>query len=235
MPREARRALRHVVEIGTGKFMNNSKYQIAGKTGTSRIAFGGKIGYEKNGFRRYQASFAGFYPADNPKYSAIVVLYSGETRGNFYGGSWAGPVFKQIADHIYSTSSDWQPVLKGEKKGENNPQVATGRLDAQSKVLAELDVQFSKKDISENNSSGWAEFRKDTLGRLVACNYSTDNDSLMNVVNMGLKDAVYLLENSGYRVTFKGYGKVVGQEPKAGTVLPKGSVVNLTLKENGDQ
>jgi cell division protein FtsI (penicillin-binding protein 3) len=233
--REARRALRHVVEVGTGKFMNNSKYQIAGKTGTSRIAFGGKIGYEKNGFRRYQASFAGFYPADNPKYSAIVVLYSGETRGNFYGGSWAGPVFKQIADHIYSTSSDWQPVLKGEKKGGNNPQVATGRLDAQSKVLAELDVQFSKKDISENNSSGWAEFKKDTLGRLVACNYSTDNDSLMNVVNMGLKDAVYLLENSGYRVTFKGYGKVVGQEPKAGTVLPKGSVVNLTLKENGDQ
>ena len=96
-------------------------------------------------------------------------------------------------------------------------------------------MQFSKKDISENNSSGWAEFRKDTLRRLVACNYSTDNDSLMNVVNMGLKDAVYLLENSGYRVTFKGYGKVVGQEPKAGTVLPKGSVVNLTLKENGDQ
>ena len=233
--REARRALRHVVEVGTGKFMNNSKYKIAGKTGTSRIAFGGKIGYEKNGFRRYQASFAGFYPADNPKYSAIVVLYSGETRGNFYGGSWAGPVFKQIADHIYSTSSDWQPVLKGEKTGRNNPQVATGRLDAQSKVLAELDVQFSKKDISENNSSGWAEFKKDTLGRLVACNYSTDNDSLMNVVNMGLKDAVYLLENSGYQVTFKGYGKVVGQEPKAGTVLPKGSVVNLTLKENGDQ
>lgn len=232
---EARRALRHVVEVGTGKFMNNSKFKIAGKTGTSRIAFGGKIGYEKNGYRRYQASFAGFYPADNPKYSAIVVLYSGETRGNFYGGSWAGPVFKQIADHIYSTSSDWQPVLNGNKRIESNPDIATGRMDAQSKVLAELGISFSKNGINERNSSGWAQFDKDTAGRLVARNYSTDNDSLANVVNMGLKDAIYLLENNGYKVTFQGYGKVAAQEPESGTRLQKGSVVNLILTENGDK
>ena len=233
--REARRALRHVVEIGTGRFMNNSKFKIAGKTGTSRIAFGGKIGYEKNGFRRYQASFAGFYPADNPKYSAIVVLYSGETRGNFYGGSWAGPVFKQIADHIYSTSSNWKPVLDGNSKNVPAPEVAAGRLDAQSKVLAELGVEFTKVDINERNMSGWAKFSKDTSGNLAATNFSTDNDSLANVVNMGLKDAVYLLENSGYKVQFEGYGKVVAQEPAPGSKLPEGSTVILKLKENGDQ
>lgn len=233
--REARRALRHVVEIGTGRFMNNSKFKIAGKTGTSRIAFGGKIGYEKNGFRRYQASFAGFYPADNPKYSAIVVLYSGETRGNFYGGSWAGPVFKQIADHIYSTSSNWEPVLDGNSKNIPAPEVAAGRLDAQSKVLAELGVEFTKVDINERNMSGWAKFSKDTSGNLAATNFSTDNDSLANVVNMGLKDAVYLLENSGYKVQFEGYGKVVAQEPAPGSKLPEGSTVILKLKENEDQ
>ena len=233
--REARRALRHVVEIGTGRFMNNSKFKIAGKTGTSRIAFGGKIGYEKNGFRRYQASFAGFYPADNPKYSAIVVLYSGETRGNFYGGSWAGPVFKQIADHIYSTSSNWEPVLAGNSKNVPAPEIAAGRLDAQSKVLAELGVEFTKVDINERNMSGWAKFSKDTSGNLAATNFSTDNDSLANVVNMGLKDAVYLLENSGYKVQFEGYGKVVAQEPAPGSKLPEGSTVILKLKENGDQ
>ncbi len=233
--REARRALRHVVEIGTGRFMNNSKFKIAGKTGTSRIAFGGKIGYEKNGFRRYQASFAGFYPADNPKYSAIVVLYSGETRGNFYGGSWAGPVFKQIADHIYSTSSNWEPVLDGNSKNVPAPEVAAGRLDAQSKVLAELGVEFTKVDINERNMSGWAKFSKDTSGNLAATNFSTDNDSLANVANMGLKDAVYLLENSGYKVQFEGYGKVVAQEPAPGSKLPEGSTVILKLKENGDQ
>lgn len=233
--REARRALRHVVEVGTGRFMNNSKFKIAGKTGTSRIAFGGKIGYEKNGYRRYQASFAGFYPADNPKYSAIVVLYSGETRGNFYGGSWAGPVFKQIADHIYSTSSDWEPALSGERTVQENPDIATGRLDAQNKVLSELGIGFRKGDISERNMSGWAEFKKDTLGNLTAMNYSTDNDSLANVVNMGLKDAVYLLENNGYKVKFEGYGKVVAQNPAAGSKLPKGTTVTLKLKENEDQ
>ena len=232
--KEARRALRHVVEVGTGKFMNNSKYQIAGKTGTSRIAYGGKQGYEKNGYRRYQASFAGFYPADNPKYSAIVVLYSGDTRGNFYGGSWAGPVFKQIADHIYSTSNDWVPALdgKGEKKG--NPSISTGRMDAQDKVLSELGIQYKKSDISKHNTTGWAKFSKDTLGRLLAKNYSTDTDSLANVVDMGLKDAVYLLENCGYIVDFKGYGKVKEQNPKAGSKIAKGSTIHLTLQENGD-
>lgn len=231
---EARRALRYVVEVGTGRFMNNAKYQIAGKTGTSRIAFGGKQGYERNGYRRYQASFAGFYPAENPKYSAIVVLYSGETRGNFYGGSWAGPVFKEIADHIYSTSSDWKPVLDGKVQHNSTPEVKTGRMDAQNKVLAELGVGYTKKGISERNSSGWAEFHKDTTGQLVARNFPTDNDSLVNVVDMGLKDAIYLLENNGYKVNFTGYGKVVAQSPAAGTRLEKNSVVNLTLKADGN-
>ncbi|MBO5700095.1 MAG: transpeptidase family protein [Bacteroidales bacterium] len=230
--KEARRALRHVVEVGTGKFMNNSKYQIAGKTGTSRIAYGGKIGYEKNGYRRYQASFAGFYPADNPKYSAIVVLYSGDTRGNFYGGSWAGPVFKQIADHIYSTSSDWVPALEGKGARKDNPGISTGRMDAQNKVLADLGVEYSKKGISEKNTTGWAEFRKDTSGRLIAKNYNTDNDSLVNVVNMGLKDAIYLLENNGYKVSFSGYGKVVEQSPAAGTRVEKNTTVKLKLQNN---
>ena len=232
--REARRALRHVVEVGTGKFMNNDKYQIAGKTGTARIAFGGKIGYERNGYRRYQASFAGMFPADNPKYSAIVILYSGETRGNFYGGSQAGPVFKQIADHIYSTSPDWKETLQGKEKGKKNPEIATGRLDAQSKVLAELGMEFAKSGISKDNTTGWARFSRDSSGRLTAYNYSTDNDSLVNVVNMGLKDAVYLLENSGYKVKFSGYGKVVEQTPAAGTRLEKDSVVTLKLQKDGN-
>lgn len=232
---EARKALRHVVEVGTGKFMNNNKYQIAGKTGTARMAYGGKIGYEKNGFRRYQASFAGFYPADNPKYSAIVILYSGDTRGNFYGGSWAGPVFKQIADHIYSTSTDWEPALDGERNSIDTPDVATGKQEAQNRVLSELGVNYSKGDITKGNSSGWASFQKDTLNRLVAQNYSTDNDSLVSVLNMGLQDAVYLLENNGYKVAFEGFGRVVEQDPAPGSKVAANSVIKLKLSGNGDK
>ena len=95
--------------------------------------------------------------------------------------------------------------------------------------------QYEKTDIRENNITGWAEFSQDTTGRLLASNFSTDDDSLANVVNMGLKDAIYLLENCGYKVAFQGYGKVVGQEPQAGSRPEKGSTITLTLKENGNQ
>ena len=128
-----------------------------------------------------------------------------------------------------------EPVLDGKKKCPENPMIATGRLDAQDVVMEELGIHYEKVDIRENNTTGWAEFNKDTLGRLLACNFSTDDDSLANVVNMGLKDAVYLLENCGYKVAFQGYGKVVDQEPKAGSRPEKGTTIKLILKEDGNQ
>ena len=94
-----------------------------------------------------------------------------------------------------------------------------------------MGIEYEKIDIRESNSSGWAKFKKDSTGRLLTMNYPTDNDSLANVVNMGLKDAIYLLENNGYNVTFEGYGKVVSQEPAAGTKLERGTTVRLILKE----
>ena len=122
--------------------------------------------------------------------------------------------------------------MDGKGASKDKPGISTGRMDAQNKVLADLGVDYSKKGISEKNTTGWAEFRKDTSGRLIARNFNTDNDSLVNVVNMGLKDAIYLLENNGYKVTFEGYGKVVSQEPAAGTKLERGSTIKLKLKEN---
>lgn len=225
---KAKIALRAVVEEGTGSFMNKAPYKIAGKTGTSRIAYGGKIGYERNGYRRYQASFAGFFPADNPKYSAIVVLYSGDTRSNFYGGSQAGPVFKQIADHIYATSNDWEdPINKGKKINNNLPDISTGKYDTQKMVLAELNINC---DLPKSKN-GWIEIIKDST-KLTAQSYIPEQDSLVNVVNMGLKDAVYILENQGYKVNFTGYGRVVSQSPEAGSKVKKKSVINLKLSGN---
>lgn len=106
-----RQALRGVVETGTAKRINDSRYQISGKTGTSQLALPGGGYRDAQGYRRHQASFVGFFPSDAPKYSMIVVLYSGKTRGNFYGATWAAPVFKQVADHIYSSHPFWnQPI-----------------------------------------------------------------------------------------------------------------------------
>ncbi|MDR3184614.1 MAG: transpeptidase family protein [Prevotellaceae bacterium] len=104
------RALCGVVEKGTAKNIRDDRYKIAGKTGTSRIAFDN--GYELNGFKKHQPSFAGFFPAENPVYSGIVVLYTGPTKNNFYGGSWAAPVFKQIADKIYVSHPEWEEALQ---------------------------------------------------------------------------------------------------------------------------
>ncbi len=197
--KEAREALRNVVEEGTGKSFNTPEYKIAGKTGTARMAYSGG-GYERNGYRRYQASFAGYFPADNPKYTAVVILYSGDTRGNFYGGSQAGPVFKQIADYIYSTSPDWAPALK------NNLNV-----EANSKQIAKI-----KNDIDKT-----------------IMHFNPKKDSLIDFTNMGLKDALYILENIGCKVNFSGYGKIISQDPKPGSKIDKNTVVNLQLKENG--
>jgi cell division protein FtsI (penicillin-binding protein 3) len=103
-------ALCGVVEDGTAKNIHDKRYKIAGKTGTSRIAF--ENGYEVNGFKKHQASFAGFFPAEKPVYSGIVVLYTGPTKRDFYGAHWAAPVFKQIADKIYTSHPEWEEVIQ---------------------------------------------------------------------------------------------------------------------------
>lgn len=234
--RTAQRALRSVVEHGTGKIHVNSKdFPISGKTGTSRIAFAGKnskrISYEHNGYRRYQASFCGFYPSDNPKYSAIVVIYSGETRGNFYGASQAGPIFKKIAEYIYSTSPDWEKALDGKgSKAKGVPHVSKGKTEVQKTIMAELDIEGTES-LKKFTPQGWIEFRKDSA-QLVAQKYPVITDSLVNVVDMGLKDALYLLENQGYKVNFSGYGRVVKQTPAAGSRVAAKSVINLQLSGN---
>ncbi len=234
----AKEALRGVVEEGTGKSLNNPNYMVSGKTGTARMSYGGKFGYEKNGFRRYQASFAGFFPSDKPKYSAIVILYSGDTRGNFYGGSQAGPVFKQIADHIYATSKDWSKAVSGKDVSIENlqgkqalPMISCGNANADSKAISVLPVKGSRELIGKLAKTDWASFKADST-KLEVYAHPIIVDSLVSVINMGIKDAIYLLENQGYKVKFKGYGRVVKQDPVSGSKVARNSIINLELEGN---
>ncbi|HKM30933.1 MAG: penicillin-binding protein 2 [Bacteroidales bacterium] len=112
-------ALRGVVEHGTASRIHDSRYSISGKTGTAQIAYDGA--YVHNGYRKHQASFVGFFPSDDPMYSMIVILYSNPTRSNFYGASWAAPVFKKIADHIYTTNPFWNAPLDEINLTHTNP------------------------------------------------------------------------------------------------------------------
>ncbi|MFA7458333.1 MAG: penicillin-binding protein 2 [Bacteroidales bacterium] len=112
--RAVHKALRGVVENGTASRINDPRYSISGKTGTAQIAFDGAFVHD--GYRKHQASFVGYFPSEEPKYSMIVILYSGATRSNFYGASWAAPVFKKIADHIYITNPFWNASLEAPEK-----------------------------------------------------------------------------------------------------------------------
>lgn len=111
--KELHRAMRGVVTHGTGRLIfKDCKVSVAGKTGTARIIIPGLGRYQDNmGRKMHQATFAGFFPFEDPKYSAIVVVYSELTSQNFYGGTWAAPVVREIAENIYACSPDWSAPI----------------------------------------------------------------------------------------------------------------------------
>src|SRR5690606_8896894 len=99
---QLKEALEGVMVEGTGKSLQSPFYKMAGKTGTALIA-NGKRGYSD---RIYQSSFAGYFPADAPRYSCIVVIRNKPFAKKFYGASVAGPVFKEIADKLYALNAE---------------------------------------------------------------------------------------------------------------------------------
>ncbi len=226
---QAKEALRAVVTDGTGKMMNKEAFSISGKTGTARMAFEGG-GYEKGGMRKYQASFCGFFPSENPEYSVIVVLYSGLTAGNFYGATLAGPPFLKIARFIYANTPKWNEVLNGSQKSDikSNPKIAAGLGTDTKTVLQQLPSTNGAEAMANMGNSKWLSFSSDSTA-IKASRLNIEEDSLANVIGMGLKDALYILEKQGYKVSFSGHGKVVAQIPASGTSLNKGEKVNLTL------
>ena len=220
-------ALRGVVEHGTGKGINDPRYKISGKTGTAQIAFDGRY-IDSQGYRKHQASFAGFFPSDDPKYSAIVVLYTNKTSANFYGGSWAAPVFKQISDRIFVNNPQWGEPVKGD--GKSTPSYAKV-LSGNSEEIKKIAKQIPSTKVNFALPGEWVNIEKDSLERVVARELREVADSVPSVLNMGLKDALYLLENKGYRVKFSGKGRVITQNPLPGSGLEKNGIINIELSE----
>lgn len=225
---EAKKALRGVVEHGTAKNCNDPRYSISGKTGTAQIA-DGKSGYiDKDGYKRHQASFAGFFPSEKPKYSCIVVMYTGKTRGNFYGGSWASPVFKMIADKIYSNNPDWnEPLYSKGIVPPDTPSIAAGRAKEGKITLSSLPI----KEKFKIPDSGWIDIGKVDSLNIGVTEIKIEMGFVPNVINMGLKDALYILENEGYSVNFSGKGRVISQSPIAGSYLEKKGNIEIQLSE----
>jgi cell division protein FtsI (penicillin-binding protein 3) len=189
--RKAQSLLEGVVENGTAKNLKNSNYRIAGKTGTAQIA-NAKHGYRSGSRISYQASFVGYFPADDPLYSCIVVV-NAPSNWVYYGNVVSGPVFKEIADKVYAGNfyRDLHAL---------NP-------EKEDKVtLREAASEVGKNDV--------------TLAEGV----------MPNVTGMGLRDAIYMLENSGLRVHYTGRGKVAKQSPQPGVRISRGATVAIELR-----
>jgi len=221
--RKVREMLEGVVENGTANNLRNDNFKIAGKTGTAQIA-NEKYGYKHGSEVSYQASFVGYFPAENPKYSCIVVINS-PTSSIYYGNLVAGPVFKEIADKVYATS-----LFRDEQQYFNIPETYDppytkhGNLD-DLKLIFE---RFNIASINEDVASEWvATVKQDSTILLKPLDMRMG--IMPNVKEMGLRDALYILENMALKVEVKGYGKVLRQSIVPGTKISPGSKVLLEM------
>ncbi|MCB9173094.1 MAG: transpeptidase family protein [Flavobacteriales bacterium] len=220
----AKKMLEGVVENGTAKNLKNANFKIAGKTGTAQIA--NKSGGYKNAAKiSHQASFVGYFPADAPKYSCIVVV-AAPSRNVYYGNLVAGPIFKEVADKIYSTSFDIHKPLESRDAMAVSkiPYSKDGSLKDLVKVYAELDVKTRRR----GKVGEWASVS--TSEKQVEIQSKKVNSTLVsNVVGMGIKDALFILENQGLEVKFKGNGVVKTQSILPGSKIINGSTIILEL------
>ena len=190
------RALMQVTAEGTAKRLRTAKCSVAGKTGTARMHLtsaeqnGSGRPYEDNrGRRKHQGTFVGFFPAEQPKYTAIVVTYTDflDMGVNVYGGETPAATFKDIVDEIWAYETEWSREIEADGK------------------MPDMDA----KNIVTDKTAG---------------------APVPNVTGMGLKDAIYAIENSGYRCSYTGCGHVVSQTPKGGSAAKKGETIKLVLK-----
>ena len=220
--RKAKDMMEGVVEHGTATNLRNANYKIAGKTGTAQIARD-KHGYRTGARMSYQASFVGYFPAENPLYSCIVVV-NAPSNGVYYGNIVAGSVFKEISDKVYATTffKDYRADNKEDKKI-NAPEAGNGYRADINEVLGDLNVRYKRTSKQE-----WVATREsgDTI-RLVGVDLK--KGLVPDVRGMSLRDAIYLLENSGLKVRYSGKGRVLRQSPEHGARVYEGSVVSLDM------
>ncbi|MBP8960036.1 MAG: transpeptidase family protein [Bacteroidales bacterium] len=220
--KKAKKMLEGVVEHGTATNLKDSDYRIAGKTGTAQIAKD-NTGYKSGSRIYYQASFVGYFPAEEPLYSCIVVINS-PSSSVYYGNIVAGPVFKEIADKAYSTI--FLRNYPGTKEDDNktiSPDAGNGyRTDIQE-ILRNSGIKYNK-----NGYDTWIATRE--IGDTVKIVPLEINEKLIpDVRGMTLRDALFLLENSGLKVEFSGRGRVKKQMPEHGTRINGEMVVSLVL------
>lgn len=214
----AQTMLEAVVDHGTGSVLKNPIYKVAGKTGTAQVAQN-RGGYNKT---NYKGSFVGYFPAENPKYSCIVVI-NNPTQGGYYGGAISAPVFREIADRIYATDPEvgitWTDTTTIAK---TNP-LKAGNAEDIKLLTTWLGYKMGMPLVGE-----WLTQVADSTGSRVET-ASYEQETLPSVLGMGARDAVYLLEKMGARVQLSGVGLVKQQSIPPGSRIIPGTAIVLNL------
>lgn len=224
--KKVRQLLEGVVENGTANNIKPVTYRIAGKTGTaqrnySKIKAGEQL--------KYQASFAGYFPANNPAYSCIVVITDPNT-GQFYGSQVAAPVFKEIADRCYVKETKSQMAINRNPKVpltyRSLPVYSLGYRKDFEVALNYLDLKYNKDVLTD-----WIVMDIDSSALSLQPRVEKLKKVVPNVIGMGLRDAVYKMEEKGIKIyVVKGKGKVVSQSVSPGREIKRGMRVYLTLE-----
>ncbi len=195
----------------------NSPYTVAGKTGTARIAYPG--GYYAN---RYRASFVGYFPANQPLYSCMVMVNDTKS-GVYYGSSVAAPVFKELANKIYATKPDIHRNEPFHAEAHRLPASRNGSREHLEVVYKGLQMAVALEAEGE-----WVRTTtRDADVQLT--DLKQGEGTVPDVRGMGLRDALQLLENAGLRVTISGYGTVRNQSIIPGSVIGNQREIRIEL------
>lgn len=223
--RQLKKCTRAVVTDGTGKGIESPYYTMAGKTGTAQVADKG-IKYTDG---VYQGSYVGYMPAENPKYTICVVIRTKAHSAAYYGGTIAAPVFRMVADKIFSQNMGaWSAPLDSIAKSGAAAIPAKAATAGAYEVL--LTAMNKKMPVVSDYKSTMVQYVADSGSKRSEVKLKHVYRGVMpDVTGMTLKDAIYVLENYGARVQIKGKGKVQTQSIPAGTRLTKGQNIILQL------
>ena len=210
-----------VVTEGTAKLVfANSPFPVAGKTGTAHVA-GGTVKYHDG---VYQASFAGYFPADDPQYTCVVVIKTKPHAPMHYGGQLAAPVFKEVANKLYAMYVQKKKAAPTQVAADSLQHSYAGHTTDVKNVFTGLNMRY--KDSAKGNS--WGIINTNYAGTVVKPAVVKKN-IMPDVRNMTLRDALYVLENLNVKVQSKGRGKVLMQDIDPGTAIAKNQTIILLL------
>jgi cell division protein FtsI (penicillin-binding protein 3) len=195
--------LEHVVSQGLGRKAGSRSFKVAGKTGTAQVA--DQYGSYHSGTTRYWLSFAGYFPADNPRYTCIVCLKKSGLPAS--GGGMSGVVFHRISEGVMAQHLKLSVDDARDEKSSFTPDVKTGDTEAAGYVMSSLGLKGQRTNAPK-----------------------TSLDIIPNVVGMGARDAVYQLESRGVKARVRGRGKVKSQSIFAGTAVKQGMMCELVME-----